>query len=111
MPSINLAIRESGIVMKQIWMKKNAFSSDLTSFKKRPYYLRSRRQVKHFPKYLNVKILSFCGYIWYHHKKCIQISTNMPGIGLVIRETDETNLKKTKHSFSLHDRTNDLAMC
>ena len=35
----------------------------------------------------NVKILEFGGYFWNHHKKCIQISTNMPGIGLEIWET------------------------
>ena len=34
----------------------------------------------------NVKILEFSDYIWNHHEKCIQISTNMPGIGLLIRE-------------------------
>ena len=34
----------------------------------------------------NVKIMELYDYIWYHHEKCIQISTNMPGIGLVIPE-------------------------
>ena len=29
----------------------------------------------------NLKILEFSDYIWDHHEKCIQISTNMPGIG------------------------------
>ena len=29
----------------------------------------------------NIKILEFSDYIWNHHEKCIQISTNMPGIG------------------------------
>ena len=28
----------------------------------------------------NVKILEFSDTIWNHHEKCIQISTNMPGI-------------------------------
>ena len=32
----------------------------------------------------NFKILEFRDYIWNHHEKCIQISTNMPSIGLVI---------------------------
>ena len=32
----------------------------------------------------NVKILEFGDYIWNHHEKCIEISTNMPGIGLEI---------------------------
>ena len=30
----------------------------------------------------SVKIIEFHYYIWNHHKKCIQISTDMPGIGL-----------------------------
>ena len=34
----------------------------------------------------NVKIVEFRDHIWNQHKKCIQISTNMPGIGLLIRE-------------------------
>ena len=34
----------------------------------------------------NVKIVEFDDYIWNHNEKCIQISTNMPGIGLVIPE-------------------------
>ena len=32
----------------------------------------------------NVKILEFGDYIWNYHVKCIEISTNMPGIGLDI---------------------------
>ena len=31
-------------------------------------------------------ILEFYDYIWNRHEKCIQISTNMPGIGLGICE-------------------------
>ena len=34
----------------------------------------------------NVKILEFGDYIWDHCEKCIQISTDMPNIGLVICE-------------------------
>ena len=48
-----------------------------------------RRQVKnltHFVK--NVKIVEFHDHIWNHHEKCIQQSTNMPGIGSLIREID-----------------------
>ena len=33
-----------------------------------------------------VNIPEFGDYIWNHSEKCIQISTNMPGIGLGIRE-------------------------
>ena len=32
-------------------------------------------------RFKNVKILEFDNF-WNHHEKCIQISTNMPGIGL-----------------------------
>ena len=31
-------------------------------------------------------LFNFIYYIWNHHGKCIQISTNMPGIGPLIRE-------------------------
>ena len=34
----------------------------------------------------NVQILDFGDYIWNHHEKCIEISTNMPSIGLIICE-------------------------
>ena len=34
----------------------------------------------------NVKIFEFHDHIWNQHKKCIQISTNMPGIGSIFRE-------------------------
>ena len=36
----------------------------------------------------NDNILEFHDYIWNHHEKCIQKSTNMPGIGSLIREID-----------------------
>ena len=38
-------------------------------------------------------ILEFGGYIWNRHEKSIQISTNMPGIGLVSIEIGFGNLK------------------
>ena len=34
----------------------------------------------------NVKILECSEYIWNHNEKCIEISTNMPGIGLEMFE-------------------------
>ena len=34
----------------------------------------------------NIKMLVFYDYIWNHYKKCIQISTNMPGICSLICE-------------------------
>ena len=36
----------------------------------------------------NVNILEFLDHIWNHHDKYIQMSTNMPGIGSLIREID-----------------------
>ena len=32
------------------------------------------------------KLWNFMTIIWNHNEKCIQISTNMPGIGSLIRE-------------------------
>ena len=43
----------------------------------------SRRQKQHFTQKSN--ILEFHDHIWNHHEKCIQKSTNMPGIGSLIR--------------------------
>ena len=40
------------------------------------------KNVTHFVK--NVNIVEFHYHIWNHHEKCIQISTNMPSIGIVI---------------------------
>ena len=46
-----------------------------------------RQQVKNLTKFVkNVEIVEFHDHIWNHHEKCIQISTNMPGIGSLIRE-------------------------
>ena len=36
----------------------------------------------------NVKIVECHDHIWNHREKCIQMSTNMPGIGSLIREID-----------------------
>ena len=47
----------------------------------------SRRQEQNVTKFVNnVEIVEFHAHIWNHHEKCIQISTNMPGIGSLIRE-------------------------
>ena len=55
----------------------------------------SRRQLKLHKSFKNVKILQFGDYIWNHHEKCIQISTNMPGIGLEISEISSILRNKT----------------
>ena len=47
---------------------------------------RLERRRKHVVK--NVKIVEFHDHTWNHHEKCIEISTNMPGIGSLIREID-----------------------
>ena len=44
----------------------------------------SRRHVKNVTKLS--KTVTFGDFIWYHHLECVQVSTNMPGIGLVLRE-------------------------
>ena len=59
----------------------------------------------------NINILESCDYIWNQYEKCIQISTNMPGIGLEICETKrcctdgETNGHATEMSHHLNFRT------
>ena len=45
-----------------------------------------RRQVKNVTILKNVKIVEFHEYILNHREKFVQKSTNMPGIGLLIRE-------------------------
>ena len=41
----------------------------------------------------NLEIVEFHGHIRIHHEKCIQQSTNMPGIGLLFCEIDITILE------------------
>ena len=51
-----------------------------------------RRQVKNVTNlFKNVKIVEFHDHIWNHCEKFIQKSTNMPGIGSLIREVDVNN--------------------
>ena len=46
-----------------------------------------RRQVQNLTKFVkNVEIMEFHDHIRNHDEKCIQISTNMPGIGSLFRE-------------------------
>ena len=51
----------------------------------------------------NLKIVVFHDHIWNHNEKCIQISTNMTGIGSVNREISEavkiSELSEIKHDF------------
>ena len=49
----------------------------------------SRRQVQGFHQ--NFIFLEFHDHIWNHHEKYIQKSTNMSGIGSLIREIDVRN--------------------
>ena len=41
-------------------------------------------------------------HVWIHHEQCIQMSTNMPGIGLAIREIAFEILKmlRTQKTFA-----------
>ena len=46
-----------------------------------------RQQVTKLTKFVkNVEIVKVHDHIWNHNEKCIQLSTNMPIIGLVILE-------------------------
>ena len=53
----------------------------------------------------NVKILEFGDYIWNHHEKCIEISTNMPGICLDIFFVKFREFCETKR-FCMDGETN-----
>ena len=62
-----------------------------------------RRRVKNLTNLVkNVKIVEFHSHIWNRHEKCIQISTNMPSIGLVIPEITCEMLEfwENKHNFA-----------
>ena len=62
-----------------------------------------RRQVKILTKYVNkFQIVEFHEHIWNHNEKCIQLSTNMPGIGSLIREIDVdiSEMWESKHNFA-----------
>ena len=52
--------------------------------------MRQRREktpgITTFHNLKNVNILEFHYHIWNHREKCIQMSTEMPGIGSLIRE-------------------------
>ena len=51
--------------------------------------------------------LEFGNYIWNHREKCIQISTNMPGIDFVIREIDFESLNILRNrTLFFHCKTN-----
>ena len=63
----------------------------------------SRRQDQNVTNLVkNVKIVEFHNHIRNSHEKCIQISTNMPNIGLVIPEItfDMLEFRENKHNFA-----------
>ena len=66
------------------------YSSCTTPFKRdHAFHVagKCRRQIKKLTKLVkDVNILEFHDHIWNHHVKYIEISTNMPSIGLVIPE-------------------------
>ena len=53
-----------------------------------------------------MKILKFHDHIWNHHLKCIQISTNMPGIGLEMCEI--VRILSAQKQFCMDGETNGL---
>ena len=65
---------------------------------------RHDKNVTKFTKYVvkNVKIVEFPYHIQNPHEKCIQLSTNMPSIGLVIPEISCEMLEflENKHNFA-----------
>ena len=46
--------------------------------------------------------MEFHDHIWNHNDKCIQISTNTPGIGSFIREiaVEISEMLESKHTFA-----------
>ena len=54
----------------------------------------------------NVNILEFCDNIWNRHEKCIQVSTNVPGIDSLIHEihTKLHKFEKAKQSFAQYNQ-------
>ena len=50
----------------------------------------------------NVNIVEFHAHIWNHREKYIQKSTNMPGIGSLIREIDvkKSEIWESKETFT-----------
>ena len=54
---------------------------------------RSKTSPQIFLKRKKIKFVNFHYQIWIHHEKCIQISTNMPSIGLVIPEINSEMLE------------------
>ena len=60
----------------------------------------------------NVNILKFDYYIWNPHEKYIEISTNIPSIGLIIREIGFEILEfGANKTLLLHGKTNDRIEC
>ena len=61
---------------------------------------RRRKKLTHFVT--NVKMMEFHYHIWNRHEKCIEISTNMPGIGSVNREIAVriSKMSESKDDFS-----------
>ena len=64
-----------------------------------------RRQVKNVTKVsTNYKILEFGDYIWNHREKCIQVSTNMPGINLETLQI--SRIFRNKNRYCMDSETN-----
>ena len=72
------------IVQAKVQMTGKHICSNLNAFHAAAEW---RRQVTKLTKFVkNVDILQVHDHIWNHNEKYIQLSTNMPGIGSVIRE-------------------------
>ena len=75
---------KTGIVMSMVFQGINpAFKLTLTTQQAGE----CRRHVQNFKQLQQtIRIVEFHDNFWNHHEKCIQISTNVPRIGLVICE-------------------------
>ena len=74
----------SGNIMSVYIPMEEAGHIDINAFHAAGECRRQVNRITYFVK--NVKIVEFHDHIWNHHEKCIQISTNMPGIGSLICE-------------------------
>ena len=59
-----------------------------------------RSKIEHIWFLKKIKIVEFHDHIWNHNEKCIQLSTNMPSIGLVIPEITSEMLGFWENKFN-----------
>ena len=90
----------SNLRLGEEWQGSSLHSWDINAFHAAG---ECRRQVKQLINFVRkVKIVEFHDHIWNHNEKCIQISTNMPGIGSLIREiaVEISEMWESKQTFA-----------